>query len=349
MLPFQYQLRDFTHGDVVPVEDIRSDLRLIGVSVVRLYSEEDAAAFEQGMDALAAGLREDGGTAHGSRGMGGIVKIYGAACHPAAARVRTDPRARMVHAQVYGLDSDQVMSGWDAVACVGQDAARTRPPTAAALQHPDAQKAYFALTGGTLEPHVDIGVDTYGSRMEERMRELHPDFPWCVQSQFVCASVPRGGSTFVFSPGPVAEPDPRLFDVSTGRDFCVCTPAGYEHFRDRWRAVEAPRGCLILWLSRTPHGNKLADAGVDPKRRGVYVAWQARELVPDVAERQALKRKKLDAVYAGGSTDHWATHVPKVHKGSHYSNGKGVTKVMYSAHAPPVYDEELTRRIEEAF
>ena len=84
-------------------------------------------------------------------------------------------------------------------------------------------------------------------------------------------------------------------------------------------------------------------------RRAVYIAWQARALVPDAADRARLKRKKLDAVYSGGSTDHWATHVPKVHRGSHYSNGKRVTRVLYSAAAPPAYDAELARRIEEAF
>jgi hypothetical protein len=123
--------------------------------------------------------------------------------------------------------------------------------------------------------------------------------------------------------------DPTLFDTQRGRDFCVCTDKGYEHFRGAWRAVEAPRGCLILWLSSTPHGNKWADHGVDPERRGVFIAWQARALVPE-ADRAALKVKKLKAVHSGGSTDHWSTHVPKIHRGSHlYSNKGGITRVLY--------------------
>lgn len=98
-----------------------------------------------------------------------------------------------------------------------------------------------------------------------------------------------------------------------------------------------------------PCGNKLADHGVDPERRGVFVSWQARALVPDAEERATLKRKKMNAVATGGSTDHWSTHVPKVHKGSHYSNGKGVTQVLYAEGSPPVYDADLARRVEEAF
>ena len=88
------------------------------------------------------------------------------------------------------------------------------------------------------------------------------------------------------------------------------------HFDGRWEAVECPRGCLILWLSRTPHGNKLADRNVDPQRRVVYIS--DRRLVSD-ERRPVLKQLKLDAVYRGGSTDHWSIQIPKVHAGSHYS------------------------------
>ena len=348
-------IHDFTRGDAMDdstVEHIRNELKSTGVCVVRLYDDAAAAIFEKEMNELMGSLRSDGGTAHGGRGMGGITKIYGAASHPAAARVRTDPRARTVHAQLYGVRPEHVMSGWDAVACVGTDAARPRAPTRQALEHLDAKKAYHALTGGTLEPHVDIGVGTFGAAMEQKMSEVHGVFDACIQSQFVCKSVPRGGATLVVAPGAyynARAPDTRLFNVQNGRDFCPCTPEGYAFFRGKWRAIEAPRGCLILWLSRVPHGNKLADYGVDPERRAVFVAWQARDLVSD-KERVSLKRKKLnEVVYTGGSTDHWATHIPKVHRGSHYSNGKQITKVLYTRETPPVYDEALAQRVDDAF
>ena len=128
----------------------------------------------------------------------------------------------------------------------------------------------------------------------------------------------------------------------------MCTPEGYEFFRDQWRAVEVPRGCLILWYSQTAHDNKLADPGVDPQRRGIYISWQDRRLVPS-SERASLKRKKLKAVHSGGSTDHWAHHISKVHRGGHYSNGKGLTKTLYNKERAPQYSEELRARMEEAF
>jgi hypothetical protein len=353
MEPFPYTLHDFTTGDTVSDElrtTLRRELMEQGVTVVRLYSDADAAVFETGLNEVHRALRPDGGTPHGGRGMGGITKIYGAACHPAAATVRTDPRARAVHAALYGLSSEDVMSGWDAIVAVGTDAARKAPPTRRALHHEDPQKAYFAATGGTLQPHVDLGVDTYGTSMTKKMRDVHEVFVSCVQSQFVCKTVPRGGATLVVAPGAYYDKptDPTLFDTGNGRDFCVCTDKGYAHFRGAWRAVEVPRGCLVLWLSNTPHGNKLADHGVDPERRGVFVSWQARALVSD-AERATLKRKKMQAVATGGSTDHWSTHVPKVHKGSHMSNGKKITQVLYTEWSPPVYDADLARRVEEAF
>ena len=351
MEPLVYTPRIYTEGAPLPAEEIRADLRTRGVCVVTLYAEDDprAAAYEAGLDAAAASLRPDGGTAHGARGMGGITKTYGAGCHPGSARVRTDPRARAVRAAIYGLEPNDVFASWDAVAVLGTDAIRKKPARRA-LAHEYDEKAYFALTGGTLQAHVDVGAASPGAAMEARMRAVHPDFAACVQSQFVCKTVPRGGATLVVSPGPhyAAPPAPGLFEAAAGRDFCPATPAGYRAYAGTWRAVEVPRGSLVLWLSRTPHGNKLADVGVDPERRAVYIAWQARALVGDYEGEdalRALKRRKLDAVYAGGTTDHWATHVPKVHRGSHYSNGKGVTQVL----PPPEYDAALAAAIDAAF
>lgn len=335
--------------DAPPTEALRRDLRAHGVAVVRLYDADDSQMeeYERGMDECAAMLRADGGTPHGGRGMGGITKPYGGACHPGVARVRLDPKARAVHAGIYGVASTDVCTGWDAVSILGTDAVRRAPSVPE-----DPAKAYFQLTGGSLQPHVDVGRDSYGSRMEARMLELHPDFSACVQSIFVCRSVPRGGATLVVSPGPwyeTREVDATLFATETGRDFCVATERGYAHLHGTWRAVDdVPRGCLILWLSRTPHGNKLSDVGVDPRRRAVYVSWQARALVATEAERRDLRRRKWDAILSGGTTDHWSSHVPRVYRGSHYSNGKGVTAVLYSREHPPMYDDELMERIDEA-
>lgn len=329
---------------------VRQELTRQGVSIVRVIDDERAAEVQARTAHVPSLLREDGGTPNGSRGMGGIAKAYGAACDPAVAEVRVMDEIRDLFATVYGLAPPDVMSGWDAIAITGTDAGRKRPPTQASLDHADAQKAYQSLTNSTLQPHVDVGIGTHGARMENTMTDLHPVLPCCVQGQYVVTSVPRGGATLVVSPGEYADapPNPDWFTVDNGRDFCPCTPAGYDALRGTWRAVEAPRGCVILWLSRLPHGNKLADFGVDPHRFVVYVSWQARALVTD-EERRVLKRKKMDAVTTGGTTDHWSTQVTRVYRGSHYSNGAKKTKVVYSADHPPAYDDALRAKIEDAF
>ena len=348
MQPFPFTLHDArTH---VPVDEIRLSLRSDAVAVVQLYDSDDPLLdqYESGMDECASMLRGDDGTPNGGRGMGGITKGYGAACHPGVARTRLDPKARAVFAAVYGAEPREMCTGWDAVGILGTDAVRKHP---ARTPPEDPMKAFFDLTGGSLQPHVDVGKNSYGSAMEERMREVHPIFHSCVQSFFVCRSVPQGGATLVVSPGPWYDTtaDPLHFHGENGRDFCIATEEGYAHFHGTWRAVDGvPRGCLVLWLSRAPHGNKLADVGVDPQRRVVYISWQMRALVPTQEERDALAERKMGAILSGGTTDHWATHVPKVHRGSHYSNGKRLTTVIFSRDSPPEYDDELMQRIREA-
>jgi hypothetical protein len=264
--------------------------------------------------------------------------------------VRMDDKVRALFAAIIDKSPQEVMIGCDAVTIVGNDAARKSRPQARILSQEDSKKAYMALAGGTLQPHVDVGVNSHGSKMEAKMEEVHPVFSRCIQSQFVMYDVPRGGATFVVAPGAYYDhpADNTLFDTSTGRDFCICTDKGYDHFRGKWRAVEAPRGCLILWLSRTPHGNKLADFEVDPRRRGVYISWQARDLVSE-EERNVLKRKKMDAVLEGASTDHWSTNMSRTYRGSHYSNGQKKTKVLYDKSNPPKYDDEMLAKMSSAF
>lgn len=343
----------FTIRDYTEHAALRADLLRDGFAVAELYKRDDPIMkqYRKGLDATLQGIREDGGTPHGANRMGGTCKIYGAGCTEGAANARLDPRAKEVHSGMYGVTD--VISGWDAVALLGKDAHRDEKNQPKKLPD-DPQKAYYKLTGGTLQPHIDLDPGnprSLGNVAEAKMKEVHPEFPHCVQSQLVCRSVCRGGATLVVAPGEHLHTDPTHFYGGKG-DFATCTPAGFAHFHGKWRAVDqVPRGCLILWLSKLPHGNKRADVGVDPQRRAVYIAWQARALVPE-EKRAGLKRKKLDAVYSGGTTDHWATHVPKVSRGSHYSNWpdrEHVSKVLFTEHNPPEYPEELQARIDAAF
>ena len=88
------------------------------------------------------------------------------------------------------------MCSWDAAAITGVDAGRSRPPSHQVLNGTDYRKAFHELTGGSLKPHIDIGWGTAGDLVQQRMQgESGIDFPFCVQSQFICHSVPVGGAT----------------------------------------------------------------------------------------------------------------------------------------------------------
>ena len=148
------------------------------------------------------------------------------------------------------------MCGSDAVAYTRPDTHRQRPPwrrSSNSLKG-DTEKALYALTGGKLQSHMDLGLDTPGTKIAAKMRNIHPAFPWLVQAQHLCHSVPKSGYTFVFVPGESLEPhqESHFYHIS-GRDFCACTKAGYDFFHGKWRCVDdVPRGCLILWLSNNP-------------------------------------------------------------------------------------------------
>ena len=60
--------------DASSIDAIREELGLQGVSIVRVVDDARAAIIEQNTSHVPMLLREDGGTAHGSRGMGGIAK-----------------------------------------------------------------------------------------------------------------------------------------------------------------------------------------------------------------------------------------------------------------------------------
>ena len=353
---FEYTLRDFTNAsnDMANISAVRMDLQYLGVSVIKVHDVDSdmAQSYETGIQKAFRELRPDGGTAHGSKSMAGITKHYGVASHPEVVRARLDDAAKGVFRKVYGLvgdDNDEdLVCGWDAAAYTGPDSRRERPPSKRTLLGGDPEKTFYALTGGKLQGHTDLGLDSPGQRVAARMQYIHPTFPWPVQAQLVCHSVPEGGSTFVFVPGVWTHPhDASHFRYDTGRDFCVCTKAGYEFFHGRWRCIDGvPRGCLIMWLSNTPHGNKLADFGVtDPIRMVVYICWQSVRLAGSAEERRNTRKRKLEAAVTGASTDHWATHVKKLHRGSHYSNGKGVSHVLYHKGKNPVWDRELWHKV----
>ena len=92
MQTFRYTPRLFLERAESAAECIRNDLPTVGVSVVRLYDEdsEEMDAYEQALSEAARSICQDGGTPHGSRGMGGITKHYGLASSKAVISARLD-------------------------------------------------------------------------------------------------------------------------------------------------------------------------------------------------------------------------------------------------------------------
>ena len=344
-----YQPTRVFEADNIP--EIKEELNSRGIALVRIYQPGDPTLhrYEDNMDSVMKQVRPDGGTAHGAKAMGGITKRYAGACRPEMWEIRLDPKVRKVYSELYNIDAGDLIIGCDSYAALADDASRN-PRT----KEKNAEDRYFNLTGGSLKPHIDVHptkMTTPGNQAFEKLKAT-TDFPVPLQGQLVIRSVPKGGATFVVAPGQHTKIDAAHFDNNAKGDFATCTPAGYEYFERMWCAVDdLDAGILILWDSRLPHGNKLADHGVDCKRRGLFICWQPAALCEDVQERSSLKKRKWEAVKAGGTTDHGATYVPrggKGHRGGHFSNGDKKSKVLHSQANPVEFSPEMAQEIYDA-
>jgi hypothetical protein len=340
------------------VSALRDELCKNGAAIVQVYDPQDAedasivAEYAVGIDNVAARVRDAGKTPHGAKGIG-IVKNYGFGCQEEVWSARTDGRVRRVFALLAGAEPAEMAVGCDAVAYLGPDAARANMSANKAQLSP--RNAFFDKTGGKLDLHIDIcpSGSSPGNEAERKMAELHPQMPYCVQGQLTLRAVERGGPALVVVPGAHKALKPAHFNA--GRDFATCTDDGYARYAGQHRAVDGLRpGALVLWLSRLPHANKLADAGCNPRRSAVFLSWQHRAIGGDSTQQQEMKKRKLDCILGGGTTDHWAHVVPKKGRGSrgdHYSNGKkGEARNPHPSRVlpPPAYTEAMLERIKEA-
>lgn len=358
---------DFNSQTLVP--DMKQEIRKNGIALVRLHHTHDTTLldYQRDIDSVMHLVRPDGGTAHGSKGMGGITKRYGAACSTKVWRIRLNSRVKECYSGLYG--NQKLSIGCDAYTALADDAKRSPPKTAKT-----AKDRYFNLTGGSLQPHIDVHptkMTSPGNKTLEKLKTINSDFPISIQGQLILRSIPKGGATFVMAPGEHLNINPNHFNSEAKGDFATCTPTGYDYFEGKWRAVDnLDAGILILWDSRLPHGNKLADDGVDRQRRGLFICWQPIALVDEtrlhcklnvkksvhvnfkvVDERSSLKKRKWDAITNGGTTDHWAGYVPggnKGHRGGHYSNGNKLSKVVHDEDNRVVFPPDLAAKIYDA-
>ena len=336
------------YGSSTLPDDMKKQLEMYGVTLVQLYKPDDTKVLQylKNLNTVMARVKPGGGTANGAKSMGGITKSYGGTCTEEVWNIRLDPKAKEIYTHLYpgmklnvGCDAYVGLEN-DAVRNFTNKAARTKP-----------ENDFFKLTGGSLHGHIDVHptkMETIGNQALIKLKEINRKFPHSIQGQLVLKDVSKGGAAFICAPGEHVATDITHFNQGAKGDFSTCTPAGYKHLDGKWRAVDGiSAGTFILWNSKLPHGNKLADVGVDCKRRGLFICWQPAALVPD-EKRADLKKRKFNAITHGGSTDHWAGYVPggnKGHSGSHYSNGNKLTKVIHDSDNPITFATEMEKQI----
>lgn len=336
------------YGSPTLPDEMKEQLKVYGVTLVQLYQPDDPTVLQylENLNTVMARVKPGGGTANGAKNMGGITKSYGGTCTEEVWTIRLDPRAKEIYSHLYpGLELNV---GCDAYVGLEDDAVRNCISKADPYEN-----AFFKLTGGSLQGHIDVHptkLETMGNQALIKLKKISSEFPHSIQGQLVLKDVPKGGAAFICAPGEHVANDVTHFNKEARGDFSTCTPAGYKYLHGKWRAVDGIKAAtFILWNSKLPHGNKLADAGVDCKRRGLFICWQPAALVPN-EERADLKKRKFQAITNGGSTDHWAGYVPggnRGHRGSHYSNGKKLTKVIHDSDNPITFGPEMEKQIWE--
>lgn len=331
--------------------DMRKCLEKYGVVLVQLYHPDDPVVrqYLENLNAVMLKVKPGGGTANGARGMGGITKVYGGPCTEEVWVIRLDPKTKLCYAHLYtGME---LIVGCDAYVGLEDDGIRNFNKK---KDRNTAENGFFKLTGGSLHGHIDVHptkTTTVGNEALKTLKGISSDFPHSIQGQLVLKNVPKGGAAFICAPGEHVATDVSHFNTGAKGDFSTCTPAGYNYLDGKWRAVDGIKaGTLIMWNSRLPHGNKLADDGVERERRGLFICWQPAALIPEDM-KENVKKRKFKAIINGGSTNHWAGDVPggdKGHSGSHYSNGKQLSKVINDKKNPIKFDPEMKKKIMDA-
>ena len=323
--------------------------------VVRVIDDEALLAqYANQIDELHELLCQDKSTPNSARTMGGIVKRFGAGAHPYALEWRLLPIIRSLFATLYDTTSSDMTVSNDAVCILGEDA--KRGPWSRNVETTKAD--FFRRTGGKLPGHVDVNPieGTPGSYIANVLKQHGKYF---LQSSLTLLPVPRGGASFVYADMPMSEvyrpTTESLYDVYNIKsgDYITLGEKGYDMAHGKWKQVDnIPAGCLILFCGI--HANKLADKTASTNRRAAsYICWLPRSLFGfSQSSWDALKKKKMDSLVNGKTTDHNPINYNFVeYGGNHYSNGKGRTRVIFGTHenqSRPVYSDDLYERILEA-
>ncbi len=337
---------------------IWEDIRNHGCCKVRVINNEQVLQlYQQQADELHTMLCKDKTTPNGSKTMGGIVKKYGAGAHPYAVEWRLNDIIRSLFAILYQDQKENMTVSNDAICLLGEDA--KRGPWSRSVQTEEA--SFFRKTGGKLAGHIDTNP-VYGTVGFYMANELKQENKYFLQSSLTLKPVPKGGATFVYADVPIDDAknpfvtnalgnQAEAYNLSYSSDFTTLTESGYYHFRNTWKQVDdVPAGTLILFAG--VHSNKLADFGcASNARAAIYICWLSRKYMNGWNEeiKRQHKQNKINSLLKGRTTDHNPiAYNCSSYGGSHYSNGKGRTKVMFGGNNAPVYSPELMSRIYEA-
>ena len=349
-----------THDKQIQLYDqIWESIRNHGCCKVRVIDDPEVLhLYHQQADELHAMLCQNKRTPNGSKTMGGIVKKYGAGAHPHAVEWRLNEIIRSLFAVLYQEQSENMTVSNDAICILGEDA--KRGPWSRMVQ--TEENSFFRRTGGKLAGHIDTNP-VYGTVGFYMANDLKKENKYFLQSSLTLKPVPPGGATFVYADVPIdVAKNPfvtdatgnqtEAYNLSQSSDFTTLTESGYYNFRNTWKQVDnVPAGTLILFAG--VHSNKLADFDcVTNARAAIYICWLSRKYMYGWNEerKRQHKQNKINNLLQGRTTDHNPiAYNCKSYGGSHYSNGKGLTTVMFGPNSNvPVYSPELMSRIYDA-
>lgn len=243
-----------------------------------------------------------------------IVSRYNVGCIAEVNRLRYSHKVASVFDHLYGTT---VVCSNDGLCYRREGSARPTKRTC-----PD-------FGGSTLSPHVDEGIDSYGSRVSKKLLSEYG----LSSVQGVLQLDTTTGATFVVQAGGMY---PKHVD-NPASDFCTLTGESLKLFMNTCVRVHLKAGDLLVFLSCVPHCNT---AGGD--RTAIYITGHPDTMTPE--ERQKLRDFKYSMIRKGYCGTHWPQLKKHMIHGSHYSNhGKNKNRAIDCESQS--WDEDLVRLV----
>ena len=329
-------------------------LQVFGAAkVVLIKDEKELNKLEADLDSLFRDLVNDDSSGKSSGDQAGLLRGFGAGVDARLMRHRLHFACRWVFEAIHGLpivpeedlkdvEFESTSCSIDAVALLGKQSKHRGNPK---VVLDGSVSSHQKRMGSNLPLHMDLNKKkaTHGSKVAKDLAERGIGVGFPVQGFVSAFDVPTNGAGFICAFGSREYKEDYFLPDPKG-DFCKLSEKGYQFFSPRMFFAKLKRGECVLWASDLVHGNKAADAGVDPTRKGFYICR-----IPFFGndnERREIVQKKVTMVKSGKIQTHWPNNVDSTTGGSHYSNRGDHTRVLYGTskginHGSPVFEEEL--------